>query len=299
MNFSRVWHACVRVHELFPAWEIKVPRATWQPRVPLLSAKLTCTSSGRLSGSRRWTRGALSAKCFPRTYVLTAGHIFFATPAATPRYRGALSVPLQRGAARHETRRREHAVINLLLLGPVAASYKIKARKAPSTARRELSAQQLRAGHGRARGGQLGAMVVAQLLFALLRRRSRPSDQTVSRHRVSYRILRALVLIGNPATSLDAARLPVRYDIERNVERDELAVNTRTSQYRSRGTSEINGNVGMRDATTLSFLKIILISAGVKFCARRLARNFTPTFPRNSDSVTHVINIARELFSRL
>lgn len=99
-----------------------------------------------------------------------------------------LSVPM-RGRARHETRRREHAVINLLLFGPVAASYKIKARKAPSTTRRELSAQQFRAGHGRARGGHLGTMVVAQLLFALLRRRSCPSDQAVSRRRVSYRIL--------------------------------------------------------------------------------------------------------------
>jgi hypothetical protein len=191
-----------------------------------------------------------------------------------------------RGAVRHETRRREYAVINLLLLGPVAASYKIKARKAPSTTRRELSAQQLRAGHGRARGGQLGAMVVAQLLFALLRRWSRPSDQTVSRHRVSYRILRALALIGNPATSSVGRRpLVCLWDTilrgmsnGTNLPRRACRVREEHLNIVLRVSSTLKENIGvrqMRDAIALPFLKIILISVGVKFCARCLARNFT------------------------
>lgn len=59
--------------------------------------------------------GALSAKCFPRTYVLTAGHNLFRDPGRDPEIAPELSRS-QCAASQHGTRRREHAVINLLLL---------------------------------------------------------------------------------------------------------------------------------------------------------------------------------------
>lgn len=163
-----------------------MPHAVRSSQAPLLPYEAHLYVAQTVLQRRRpqVNEGALSAKCFPRTYVLTAGHNLFRDLAATPRYRRTLSVSM-RGAARNEQTRARR---NKFPPGSVAASYKIKARKASSTTRRELSAQQLRAGHGRAREGQLGTMVEPQLLFALLRRRSRPSDQTVSRHRVSYHI---------------------------------------------------------------------------------------------------------------
>jgi len=60
---------------------------------------------------------ALSAKCFPRTYVLTADHDLFRDPGRDPEIPpDSLGLDARRGAARRRTRRREHAVINLLLL---------------------------------------------------------------------------------------------------------------------------------------------------------------------------------------
>lgn len=91
---------------------------------------------------------------------------------------------LRCGAARNKnTRAQRNKYVSLDL---VAASYKIKARKASPTTRRELSAQQLRTRHRWAWQRQLGTMVDTQFLFALLRWRSRSSNQTMSRYRVSY-----------------------------------------------------------------------------------------------------------------
>lgn len=123
-------------------------------------------------------------------------------------------------AARHETRRCEHVVINCTSLDPVAASYKIKARKASSTTRRKLSAQQLRTGHGWARERQLGTMVDTQFLFALLRWWSSSSNQTMSRHRVSLQNFASFYIHRLPATiRLERHRLSW-HNIECNVKRD-------------------------------------------------------------------------------
>lgn len=73
-----------------------------------------------------------------------------------------------------------------ILFDLVTASYKIKARKASPTTRWKLSTQQLYTRYGWTWERQLGTMVDTQLLFALLRWRSCPSNQTMSRHRVRY-----------------------------------------------------------------------------------------------------------------
>lgn len=188
---------------------------------------------------------------FPLAHLRSHGRpgSFSPTPATTPRYlRTSLGPDAIHGCAarRCDGRKRGDARCNKFippsLFFCVAASYKIKAREASSATRRRLSARQLRAGHGRAREGQLGTMVDTKLLFALLRRRGRSSDQTVSRHRVSYHTFTRLLTFIDLSLTLDP-----RWNIARSYRdiREECRTRRRdgllgtsmwtrgTSQYRS------------------------------------------------------------------
>lgn len=188
------------MRELFPFWGIKVPHMVQSPQVPLLPTKLNCTSRRRLfgGGGCRWTRGHLTRNV---SLALTFSRqaTSFSRPRLRPRDTCKLSrCTMRRGAAwNKEMWARRNKCTSL---DPVAASYKIKARKASSTTRRKLSAQQLRTGHGWARERQLGTMVDTQFLFALLRWWSSPSNQTMSRHRVSLQHFASFYIHRLPAT---------------------------------------------------------------------------------------------------